>query len=252
MPRAEADRAAFALFHPHRGPGQVIVHHPPRALEVEALGGDVGHDEVPWRRRPVASERFGVAIRLAKPAQHRGARHGAVPDTGLGARAPRWRRRPQTIAQVAHRLPARCEDQGWPPIREQRAQPLELAVRCSSRQLSVPQRIVDTLEIVEPQLARVLGRRHQLPPHQLILELAGEPPQRRAIERAPCPRRILRVQQQAAIPPECVRERGGARGCRAPQHGTNQGLGSGYARQVKTVDHRERRRSQPRIRAHGA
>ena len=240
MPRAEADRAAFPLFHPHRGPGQVIVHHSPRALKVEPLGGDVGHDEVPGRRRPVRSERSGVAIGLAKPAQHRGARHGAMPDPGLGAGAPRWRRRPQTIAQIAHRLPPRCEDQSRPPVREQRAQPLELAVRCGRRQLSIPHRIVDTVEVVEPQLAPVLGRRHQLPPHQLILQLAGEPPQRRAIERAPCARRIPRVQQQAAITAECARERGGARGRRAPQHGANQRLGSGYARQVQPVDHCER------------
>src|SRR5437867_2759961 len=47
---AVSHRPTFALLQPHGSPWQVVVHHSPGTLQVEALGSYVRYEEMFWRK----------------------------------------------------------------------------------------------------------------------------------------------------------------------------------------------------------
>ena len=81
------------------------------------------------------------------------------------------------------------------PSAQERAEPLDLAVGPLFGQRRLAEHLVDPVEVVELKIVGVLGVRHQLPPDQLALQLAGESSDRVSRERAPGARGIPRVQE---------------------------------------------------------
>ncbi len=183
-----------------------------RALEIETLRGDVRHDQMAG-----GGMRSDCRV-LAKPPQDRGPGHRARAEAGPCSGAPGHWWRPESIAEVPHRLAVRAEDQCRPPVGEQTAKALQFAVGLRLKTDGRLQDLADAVQIVELEIALLFARRHELPPDQLILERPGEAPDGGAVERRAGRGGISRVEQQPAVPSDRRRQSGRTRRRRASEY----------------------------------
>ena len=119
VPLAVAVDAAHALLQPRRVPGNVVIHHQPAELQVDALAGGVGGDQIAGAVRPPKALHLLLAL---------GPRHAAVELRD----PPREPEPLQAADQVIDRVAVLAEDQpllvGVAPVFEHLAQLLELGL----------------------------------------------------------------------------------------------------------------------------
>ena len=205
------------------------MHHARRAPEIQSLRRDVGDHQT---LRPVAAV-------VPEPVEHRRAGRGRVAEAGAVARAPGDERWAQAVAQKADRFAVAHEDERRTAIGQKLSEPHGLGVGYGLERGGGEQ-LVDPLQVLEREIARVRSGGEQLPEHELLLELAGERPELRAAETAPGPPGIARVKQQMAIPAERARERWRAGRERANQNRPEDRGGGRMDRETETREQLDR------------